>query len=285
MGILNGGWVSNTCSATTIGVLALIATPVVLVAVACGASVAPPVASEPTASIDITEVVANTRAAMEAVTSFRVQGRTEVSRSGQEWARTSSAEWVAPFSSHARYTDEATGHAWQIVKIDRRVFVSDPNEYGGAWQAFDIAKPKTPRTDESRVPPAEGVQVTETDDGFWIAWEFREEQGKGVRVDQKEWLVDPESFLVQRKTTETRIVTGGETIRARTQYDYSGFNEGIVVTPPAEFHEVSGSHPEAIFWPYGSDSGEDEAAPPPELPTTAMVVTPERTPARSGSRP
>ena len=77
MGILNGGWVSNRCSATTIGVLALIATPVVLVAVACGASVAPPVASEPTASIDITEVVANTRAAMETVTSFRVQGRTE----------------------------------------------------------------------------------------------------------------------------------------------------------------------------------------------------------------
>lgn len=243
MGILNGGWVSNTCSATTIGVLALIATPVVLVAVACGASVAPPVASEPTASIDITEVVANTRAAMETVTSFRVQGRTEVSRSGEAWARTSSAEWVAPFSSHARYTDEATGHAWQIVKIDRRVFVSDPNEDGGAWQTFDVVRRSPSLTDESRLPPAEGVQVTETDDGFRLAWESREETDQGVRVTQKEWLVDPESFLHQRKTTEIRIVTGGETIRARTQYAYSGFNEGIVVTPPSEFHEVRGRAP------------------------------------------
>ena len=222
---------------------------------------------------------------METVTSFRVQGRTEVSRSGEAWARTSSAEWVAPFSSHARYTDEATGHAWQIVKIDRRVFVSDPNEDGGAWQTFDVVRRSPSLTDESRLPPAEGVQVTETDDGFRLAWESREETDQGVRVTQKEWLVDPESFLPQRKATETRIVTGGETIRARTQYDYSGFNEGIVVTPPAEFHEVSGSHPEAIFWPYGSDSGEAVPPPLPELPPPTMVVTPERTPARSGSRP
>ena len=110
-------------------------------------------------------------------------------------------------------------------------------------------------TDESRLPPAEGVQVTETDGGFRIAWESREEQGTGVRVARSEWLVDTEISLVQRKTTEIRIVTGGETIRARTQYDYSGFNEGIVVTPPAELHEVSESHPEAIFWPYGAPVG------------------------------
>ena len=125
-------------------------------------------------------------------------------------------------------------------------FRSDPNEDGGAWQAFDIAKPKTPLTDESRLPPAEGVQVIEIDDGFRIAWESREEMDRGARVAQSEWLVDPESFLVQRKTTEVRIVTGGETILARTQYDYSGFNEGIVVTPPAEVStRLSGSHPEA----------------------------------------